>query len=130
MREDVDVRPPGEIQPSACWKKVERCAGKVGASFAIQAFIEFFFQAMQIKNIRCGICQLGFGQVFRSPFAHLLDFRDIDAHQLVEQVHQSVAVGIGTGQLGGDLGAINRSRQRAKGIVHRGDVKTAEVEQL
>ena len=63
---------------------------------------------MQIKHIACGIGHLGGFQFAGSPVRALLLFGDIDSEKLIAEVFQTVAVGIGADQLGGDLGAINR----------------------
>ena len=74
MREDVDVRPPGEIQPSARRQEVESCLRKVSAAFTGQAFIQLFFQAMKVKDIGGRLRQLSLGQLPGTPVAHLLEF--------------------------------------------------------
>jgi hypothetical protein len=47
---------------------------------------------------------LRIGQLRRSPIRGLLLLGDIDAHTLLQQVFQPMAVGEGADQLGGDLG--------------------------
>ena len=41
-----------------------------------------------------------------------------------------MAVCIGANQAAGDLGAIDRCRQRAKGMIHRGNIEPPEMKQL
>ena len=60
----------------------------------------------------------------------MLLFRNFDPEQLGAQVLQAVAVGIGTTQLRGDFGAVNRTVDRSNGMRQRSQVETGEMEQL
>lgn len=87
-------------------------------------------KAVQVKNIGRSVIQLGAGQGFRPPVAHLLMLGDVDLKQFGQQRLQPVPVGVGADQLAGDLRAVDRCRQCPEGIVHRGDVEAAEMKQL
>ncbi len=56
--------------------------------------------------------------------------RDVDAEKLLQQVLQSVTVGVGAHHLAGNLGAVDRGGQSAECVIHRSNIKAAKVEQL
>ena len=69
-------------------------------------------------------------QLGRAPVAGLLRLGQVDPDQLAHHILQPVAVGVGAGQSGGDLGAIDRPRLDPEVQLEHADVEPAEVEQL
>src|SRR6056297_29187 len=130
MRENIDLGPPQQIQPCAGWQKLETGGGEIGAALAVQSLVQLGLEAVQMQNIRCGISLLRFGQGFRPPVRGLLLLGHVDIQQFLQQVLEAMPIRKGADQLGRDLGAVDRRGQRAKGMIHRGNVESAKVEQF
>ena len=85
---------------------------------------------MQMQHVGGRVSQLRLAQALCAPIARLLLLRQIDIEQLTHQILQAVAIGIGAAQPGGDLGAVDRLRHHAEGIIERGDIEAREMEDL
>ena len=85
---------------------------------------------MQVEDVGGRIFQLGRGQLSGAPVRALLRLGQVHARQFAHHILQPVPVGIGAGQLGRDLGAIDRPRLDPEMQLEHSDVEPAEVEQL
>ena len=56
--------------------------------------------------------------------------REFDADEFARQILEPVPVGVGAGELGGDLGAIDGCRHHAEGVAEHGHVEAAEMEEF
>ena len=63
-----------------------------------------------MKHVGGRVGELRLGQRVGPPVGRLLLLGDLDAEQFARQVLEPVPVGVGAGELGGDLGAIDRGR--------------------
>ena len=127
MAEDVLVGPAGDIQPRPCWKKSETGLREFHPPFAVQTFDEHVVQPVEKAHVRRGILALRIVEGGRAPVARLLLLGDVFVEQLVDQVLQTMAVGVGARQLAGDLGAEHRRGDHAEVIIDRGEIEAGEV---
>src|SRR5687768_15967949 len=72
MREDVDLRPAGEVQRGPVRQEVETGLGKRRAAFACEALVELFLQPVQIAHVRRRIFLLRIAQLGCPPVRGLL----------------------------------------------------------
>ena len=92
--------------------------------------IERLLQTVQMQHIGGGIVELGGRELCGAPVGLLLLLGDVDTQQIAQEILQTVAVREGPGELGGDLGAVDRGCQHAEGVIEHGDVEAAEMEEL
>src|SRR5712691_2818299 len=130
MREDVLLRPAGQIKQGACRQEIKAAAGQVGAPLARQHRVESRPQRVQVQHVRGGIAQLLFGQRRRPPVRALLLLLQIDAEQVLAQIPEPMPVGKRADQPRGDLGAIERLGHHPEVAVDDGDIEPREMEQL
>src|SRR5262249_23700251 len=130
MREDIVFRPAQKIELRPYRHEIEAGARETLAPFAIEHLIEPRLELMQVEHILGGILLLRVAQDMGAPIGALLLLVELDAEQLIDEVLETVAVGIGAGELGGDLGAVERSRIDTQIVLERGDVETREMEDL
>ena len=130
MAENVLVRPAGQIEPGADGEEIEASLRHFRPSFAGQTFNQDRVHRVEIADIGGGIILLRVGQAGCAPVARLLHFRQLFAEQLADQLLQSVPIGIGAGQLAGDLGAKHRSGGDAQIMFDRGQIEPGKVKQL
>ena len=97
---------PPRSRATRCGRNPKQAWARCGASFALQHLVEPGFQFMQIKHILCRIGFLRVGQHMRTPVRTLLLLVGFNAHQFPQQILQAMPVGIGAGNFGGDLGAV------------------------
>src|SRR5665648_816107 len=67
------------------------------------------------------------GQLGGAPVGGLLQLGQLDPEQFPAEVLETVPVGIGPGELRGDLGAIDGARHDAEKLLEHGDIETAEM---
>lgn len=130
MRENVLGLPALQIEPGARRQELETGFRKLAAALARNHHVELFAQAVQMQHVGGGIGELRFAQRICAPVARLLLLLQIDIEHLAHQILQAVAVGIGARQPRGDLGAIDRLRHHAEGVIKRGKIEAREVEDL
>ncbi len=130
MRENVLGLPAAEIEPCPGGEEFETGFCKLGAAFAHQHGIEPFAQGVQMQDVGGGVGKLRLAQALRAPVARLLLLRQVDIQHLAHQILQAVTIGISAGQPRGDLGAIDRLRHHAEGVVERREVEARKVEYL
>ena len=83
-----------------------------------------------MEHVRGGVVELGGGELFGTPVAHLLLFGDIDADEVLQEIFEPVPVGEGADEFRRDLGAVDGGGKRAEGVVEGGDVEPAKVEEF
>ena len=88
------------------------------------------FEGVQVQDIRGGVGELLLGQRLGAPVGGLLLLGKVDAQQLPAEVLEAEPVGEGAGELGGDLGALDRLAAHAQRMLEHGDVEAAEMEEL
>ena len=130
VRKNVFFFPAREIEPCPCGQKAETLLCQPLAALPLQPSVKHVSEPVQIQNIACGILELCLAQGVSRPVRALLLLGQIHVEQFLAQVLQSVPVGIGPRQPGGDLGTIDRVGFRSEGIEQHGDVETAEMEYL
>ena len=106
MRENVLFGPAGEVEQCAMGKEVEASLRQRDAIFALQPLVELLLERVQIANVACGIFLLRITELGRTPVAGLLLLRDLLAQQFLDQILQTVPVGISPDQARGGAGAI------------------------
>ena len=85
---------------------------------------------MEVDDVGGRIGDLRLGELFGAPVRELLLFGEVDAQHLAHEILQAVLVGIGPGDPGSDLGAVQRRRHDAERAVERADVEPREMEDL
>ena len=65
-----------------------------------------------------------------APVGALLLLVELDAEEFLHQVLQAMPVGVGAGELGGDLGAVEGARVDAEVILDHGHVEARVMEDL
>src|SRR5262249_33072985 len=120
--------PAGEIEPCAIGKEAEAGGGQFSAPFAGDQGIELLLDGVQVDDVGCRIGDLGIGQLLGAPIGELLLLGEVDAENVPHQVLQPVLSGVGTGQAGRDLGAIDRGRHDSECLVQGGKVESGEME--
>src|SRR5205823_15131589 len=108
MRENVLLGPAGEVEQGAGWKEVEARLGQRSAVLACEPLVELDLELVKIADVACRIFALRVAQRGRAPVAGLLLLGEIDVEQLLDQILQPIAVGIGAHQTRGGAGAIDR----------------------
>ena len=83
-----------------------------------------------MQHVGGRVSQLRLAQASRTPVARLLLLRQVDVEHLAHQILQAMAVGIGARQPRGDLGAVDRLRHHAEGVVERSEIEAGEVKDL
>src|SRR5690606_36076265 len=130
VSEDVPVGPTGKVEPRACGQEVEARLGDRRATFACEALFKDRGHAMQITHVGRRVFALSVAEFRGAPIAGLLLLGDLFAKQLADEVLEPVTVGVGAGQLAGDLGAEYRSRHDAKIMLDRREVEAREMIEL
>src|SRR6478609_1736845 len=127
MRENILGLPAAEIELHPGRQEVETGLRQCCAALARQHGIESLAQAMQMQYVGGRVGELRLAQRSRAPVARLLLLRQVDVEHLAHQILQAMAVGIGAGQARGDLGAVDRLRHHAKGVIEGGEIEAREV---
>src|SRR5688572_601160 len=110
MRENVLFGPTRNIEERTCGKEVEAGLGEAGPALAIKALVELFLELVEVANIARRIFALGIGELVCAPVAGLLLLGKIDAKQFLDQILETVAVGVGPDQTRRGAGAVERRR--------------------
>ena len=110
MGEYVDVVETGQIEPGAHRQELEAGVRLRRSVIAGQHRVEPGLQRVQMQHVGGGVGLLLGRQRPRRPVRALLLLRHIQAQQLAAEILQSMAIGIGPHQLGGDLGAVDGRR--------------------
>src|SRR5438874_1663587 len=127
--EDVDLRPAGQVQPGAAGQEAESGLGQLGAALAFQQGIQLGLERMEVQHIGGGVVELFLAQRLGAPVGGLLLLGQVDAQKLPAEILEAPAIGEGAGELGGDLGAIDRLAAHAQRMLERGDVETPEMKE-
>ena len=130
MRENVFRAPAGEIEPGADGEERETGGGEFLAALARQHGVELLLDGMEIEHVVGSVRDLRLGQGLGAPVGELLLLGDVLAEQVLGEVLEAVLVGVGAGELGGDLGAIERLRHHAEPLGEHADVEAREVKDL
>ena len=128
--EDINVLPARQVQGRAVRKVVEGRPRQAHAALALEHDIELFTQGVQVQHVRGRVGHLVGAERLRAPVRRLLSLGQFHAQQLARHVLQAVAVGIGAGQLRGDLGAVDGRGHDSQMEFEHGDIKAAEVKKL
>src|SRR5688572_22397285 len=130
MRENIHLRPAGEVEHGPVRQEIEAGFGEPHPPPALQPFVESLPERMQIAHVRGGIILLRVAELGRAPVRGLLLLGDVDVEQLLDQLLQPVPVGIGADQPRGGLGAIDRLGHHPEIGADRGEVEAREMIQL
>src|SRR5262245_3561062 len=130
MCEDILLRPAAEIESGANRDEVEAGLRKLLPVLASQHGVEPRSDLVQIDDIEGGILLLGVREHRQAPVGALLLLRQLDAEHFANQILEAVAVGVGAGELGGDLGAIDRRHVDAEPHFQGGDIEAGEMKDL
>ncbi len=110
VRKNVHGLESREVEAHAIGQVSESSAREFVPTLAFQHGVKLLAQGVQMQHVRCGIGELRFAQRIGPPIGRLLLLGDLDVEQLARQVLESMPVGIGSRDLRGDLGAIDRAR--------------------
>ena len=130
MAEDIVLGPTREIEPGPRGEEIEASLRQLGALFTRQSLDQNHMHFMEIAHIGGGIILLRLGQGRRAPVARLLLLGNFLAEQLLDQILESVPVGIGAHQLAGDLGAKHRRGDDAEIVLDRRKIEAGEMIEL
>ena len=104
--EDIFLGPPREVQCGPCRYKIKTGLGHGASALTLQHLVEPRLHLVQVKHVLCRILLLGIAQHMRTPVRALLLLVEFNAEQFLDQVLETVPVGIGAGEFRGQLGAI------------------------
>src|SRR5690606_21044467 len=127
---DVLVAPARQVEFGPLGQKREARRGERLAALARQHAIEPTPQLVEIEHVAGGVAELRLAQLGGAPVGALHLLRQLDAEQLLAQVPEAVAVGVGAGELGRDLGAVHRATEHAQIVPDGGEIVAREMEQL
>src|SRR3954465_1926774 len=130
MGEDIDLRPAGEVEHRPVRQEVEAGAGEAGPALPLEPFVQSLLQLVEVANVGGGIILLRVRKLRRSPVGALLLLGDVDLQKLLDQLLEAVAVGIGSDQPRGGLGAIDRLRHHPEIGAHDGEIEAGEMVEL
>jgi hypothetical protein len=86
VSENVLFRPAGQIEQGTMRKEIEARLGQFNPLFPDQAFVELFFQRMQVADVARDIFALGIAKLRCTPVAGLLLLGNLVAKKLAEKV--------------------------------------------
>ena len=67
MREDVDLRPAGEIERGAARQEMEACLRQFQPTFADQAALQLVLESVKKADVGCGVVALRLRQLGAAP---------------------------------------------------------------
>src|SRR5580704_13888854 len=99
MRENVHIRPTGEIELGAYGKKLEAGFGKARPTFPSEHRVKNVLQSMQIGDIVGGVSELPFREFRRTPIGTLLFLGKVRAKKFPHNILQAMLVRVGANEL-------------------------------
>src|SRR4051812_12316362 len=111
MGEDVLLGPARDIEQRTGGQEVEARFSERHPALARKPFVELFLERMKVANVARGIFALCVAELVRAPVAGLLLLGQIDVEQLLDEILEAMAVGIGTDQARCGARAVKRRRK-------------------
>src|SRR5215217_4911442 len=130
MCEYILFRPAGEIEPCSDRDEFETGFRQVHSSFSLQHLVESRLDLVKVYHVQRRILLLRIRKDRCSPIRALLLLGKIDAEHFLDDVLKSMLVGIGSRQLGSDLGAIERVYIGIEIMLQHGHVEAGVMKDL
>ena len=108
MLEQIGPAKPRQIELGADRQEGEAGKRELEPPFAREHRVESLPERVEVENVGGGIAELLLRQRGGAPIGGLLLLRKIDAEEFAADILEPMPVGEGAGELGGDLGAIER----------------------
>jgi hypothetical protein len=111
-------------------QEVETGPGQSRPAFALEPLVELLLHLVEVADVRGGIILLSVRQIGGAPVRGLLLLGDVDLEQLLDQLLEAVAVGIGADQPRRGLGAIDGTGHDSEIGLHDRQVEAGEMIEL
>src|SRR6478735_4612892 len=122
--ENIGLAPAHDVEPYPRRQESETFDRQRQPPLALQHHIELVADRMEMQHVGGGVGELGLAELRRAPIRGLLLLRDLHVEKLAREILQAVPVGVGAGEFGGYLRAVNRAGHDTERLLQDRYVKT------